>query len=501
MAAITTRKLFGAPPIYPRPGRSISEITATPEAQQLEMAKVAQIRAARESEGPKTAQNAANGQVVANCWLAFMSEGLNVEKLVKLYCADACQRSKSAHSKTSMRSRARSLLALELARDGDTIALGDMPLAELRLAHCTQLLTRSSAAARTINAQIGLLRTAIRWALATGLWEGTDPTAAVRYRKEPHAERALTDTVIRGLIHGFDVAEAVGAAQLEWIDFPRLLLGIGVRPGDLRSVRTANVDLDRGWLTLIQKGDRELELPYPTSLDPVMRRRVAAAQGRQYLFSGYAPGGHRRSSTRPVSASKVSDLWREGLLPVLDDLKAAREGAGLDAAELADKIGCPVDQVWRWEESGLAGKDSRGRPITLAHFRASNVTTKMRRGLSTKLAGASVGHEEERTTKHYVGPMFEGLEEAAKIMDDYFGQGSPASSTANEPPERVAAANLKRVRVRLKLTQGELGSRVKKSARTIRDWETKGLSDLRQIADLAEALGVDLRELLAGVVA
>lgn len=78
-------------------------------------------------------------------------------------------------------------------------------------------------------------------------------------------------------------------------------------------------------------------------------------------------------------------------------------------------------------------------------------------------------------------------------------------SDPTDPPEKVIGRNIKALRKRLKLSQEEFGQRLSESGRsyterTVRDWETNGLADLRQVTRIAEALGVRRAEQLKGVV-
>lgn len=454
-------------------------------------------------EGVKVA---ANGQVEANLWLDVMGR-LTIAQLVKLYCADACARAGNRHTAATYRSRARKLLELDLYVDGERRRLAELWVDELELAHVQQVMASSKAAAHTINNRIGLLHAAIGWGRVNGLFRGPDPLASLRWRKAPAADRALPDLALRVIVYGLDLAELVTASDVEWIDAIRILVGTGLRTGDLRRVLALGIDLERRWLTTRQKGDRLLEIAYPRSLDPIMRRRVEAARQRgwRYLFAGFGPGGKR---TRDVALGKdkLRREWRQSIGPITADVASAREAAGLTVAEVAAALGCTPTHIASMEAAGFHGLDVRERPVTLAHFRSTNVTTKIRRGASTKLAGASVGHEHERTTEVYVGPLFEELHGVAELMDEYFDQGRTAATGGQALPDldKIAGRNLKRIREGLRLSQEDLGELLGEtgkaySGRTIRDWETRGLFDLRLVPRIAKALGCSRAELLEGV--
>lgn len=455
-----------------------------------------------------TAAIAANGQIVAQCWLQVMQR-LTISSLVKLYVADASQRTEVTATRTALRSRARTLLETELVVAGERRRLADLEVAELEAIHCNQMLTTATVGAHTINARLSLLRSAFNWAAVIGLWSGANPTSAIKWRKAERTERALSDRMFRFLIHGLRVTENLQRTDLEWTDFPTIAAATGLRPGDVRTIQTADVDLELHYFRCRQKGDRLLEIPYPRSIGGVMRRRVEAARGRQYVFSAYLRSRTGRSTTRPVHKTKPGEVWREEILPVLTDLAGAREQANLTVDQLAARLGVPRKQVEEFEaiSAGFDGFDAKGKRVTLAYFRATNVTTKLRRGASTKHAGASVGHDRERTTEnHYVGSLFEQLQDTAALMDEYFEipGARPESSEADEPPEKVVGRNIRRIRESKHLSQAELGRRLGATGkpvgeRTIREWETQGLADLRVATRVAQALGVRRVDVLEGV--
>src|SRR5690606_31209592 len=126
-------------------------------------------------------------------------------------------------------------------------------------------------------------------------------------------------------------------------------------------------------------------------------------------------------------------IWGRCIRPLLEDPEAARRTQGWSVAELADRVGRTVKEIKRWEETE-APSDIEGRPLAPAHLRPTNVTTKILRGASVKIAGASVGHNDERTTeRHYIGPLFGAFKEVADNMSDIFTScDADASKPANE---------------------------------------------------------------------
>jgi DNA-binding transcriptional regulator YiaG len=424
--------------------------------------------------------DAAWSNVNVNMCLQGVGTPLTVGELVALYVRESRKRC-NAGTVQVLRSRANCLLKREV--QGRTIA--GMRLAEVTRTTCQRLLLQAANRPRGINEQVRLLGTAYRWGAVVGLLpRAHDPTQGLRYHRQPRGGRALTGDTLLWLVHVIGVAEALEVVSSLWADYARILLGVGLRQADLNSIHVADVDRKSQWMTARQKGDRELHVAYPVSMVAAIERRLVAAQGSTYLF----PGDER---TEPVQRRRGPLEWKK-VMRVAADLKGARDRAGLSHAALALRMGATVAKVRAAEEKPATTKDRLGRPITLVHFRASNVTHKVKAGVSVRLAGASVGHEREETTRTYIGPLFERMHEVASHMDDLF-----KTTGTEQDPREVVAANIRAIRARRKLSKSVVGQRAGVGSKTVGDWENS--ANLNKLQEIAKALECTVAELLEGV--
>lgn len=401
---------------------------------------------------------------------------LTVGELVGMYLRDNATRTSNSSTRTN-RYAARRLLTMQV--DGDQLAAIDV--VDVSRPMLQRLLLERAAGPRTTNTRIRMLGAAFRWGFAAGvLNEERDPTRALQYCKEPRSARGLPERAIRGIVYGLDLAELIGEAAQRWIDFTRIVLGVGMRVDELAKLLIRNIDLDEQTLHYVQKGNRQLTVAIPASIRPFIERQLAAATGDALYGVG------RNTPTR---------YWHATLAPIVGDPRRAREQAGLEIADVATKLRRSVREVEAWEAMPPALVDSNGRRVSLAHLRACNVSTKIRRGVSTKLAGASIGHESERTTElHYVGPLFEQFAEVAKAMDTLFEASAPDDSPAGV----IVARNIKARREALGLTQPQAAKQAKVSERTWVNWECD-FGSFKKLDHVAAVLKCSRQQLIGGL--
>jgi integrase len=420
--------------------------------------------------------------------------------LLNLYTDTICKRTASDFTRSTLKTRSRCIAAVPVIRNGVSVAFGDIPVAALSKAHLNQLQTAKANHPVAANNYVRLLKTAWNWGTDLDFVPKTDIDPFRRIRPLPSTKttKALPPRVVQGIVHAFDVTEATGRAPQERVDFLRLLFGIGIRATELRRLRVQDIDLKARMLIVVQKGNNELELPWPPALEPIFQRRLLLARGCHYLFPGYVHSQKQeRSTTRAISRNCYHEHWRE-VLAVAEDFRAAREASGLTVEQLAAKIRRSAQVVLDWEASPIDPRDRRtGRLIVPHALRAANITTKVRKGASVRQAGASVGHTSERTTNLYMGPLFEQLPGVVNHMNDFFTR-DPSQEQRETPSERIGA-NLRRKRETMGLSQRAFAKILEIDPATLRERE-KACVRIDHVQDAAAKLGCSLNDLLEGVV-
>jgi integrase/recombinase XerC len=156
-------------------------------------------------------------------------------------------------------------LALFLHRQGRS--LQDATYATLRrfLSHQTSL----GYARASIARRVGAIRTFYRWGLAQGVVE-TDPAALLGHPKVAHRlPTVLRPREAAELVEAPQAPSALGTARgslaraiaLRDRAVLELLYGCGLRVGEVAGLTPERVDLDRGRVLVLGKGNKERELP------------------------------------------------------------------------------------------------------------------------------------------------------------------------------------------------------------------------------------------------
>lgn len=442
--------------------------------------------------------SSANGPLETDLWLPMIEPVTTIRDLLNLYTGTICKRTPSEFTRATYRTRSRCIAAVPVLRNGVSVAFGDIPVAALSGADLGQLQAAKADSPVAANNYVRLLRSAWNWGTELDYVPKTDidPFRRIRPLPATKTSKALSPRVVEGIVHAFDVTEATGRVRQEWVDFLRLLFGLGIRATELRRLRVQDIDLKRRMLILVQKGNKELELPWPPALEPIFQRQLIIARGCRYLFPGYVHSRKKeRSKTRPLSPNCYNKYWRS-VLAVAEDFRAARESSGLTIEQLAAKIRRSPQEVRDWETSPIDPRDRRTGELIVPHaLRAANITTKVRRGASVKQAGVSVGHTSERTTNLYMGPLFEQLPEVVSHLNDFFVR-EPSQEPQGTLPERIGAS-IRRRREAQGLSPGAFAKILGIDPKTLRDRE-KACARIDHAEAAAAKLGCSVIELLEG---
>ena len=444
--------------------------------------------------------SSANGSLETDLRLPMIQPVTTIRDLLNLYTGTICKRSPSEFTRATYRTRSGCIVAVPVLRNGVSVAFGDIPVATLTSADLGQLQAAKAHHPVAANNYVRLLRSAWNWGIDLDFVPKTDIDPFRRIQQLPtnKTSKALSERVVEGLVHAFDVTEATGRVRQEWVDFLRLLFGLGIRATELRRLRVQDIDLERRMLILVQKGNQELELPWPEALEPIFQRQLLIAQGCTYLFPGYVHSRKQeRSKTEPVSPNCYHKHWRE-VLAVAEDFRAARESSGLTVEQLAEKIRRSPQYVRDWEALPIDPRDRRTGQLIVPHaLRAANITTKVRRGSSVKHAGASVGHRLERTTNGYMGPLFDRLPQVVNLMNDFFVREPPQQQEPQGTLAEQIGAAIRRRREAQGLSPGAFAKILGIDPKTLRDRE-KAWVRIDHAEAAAAKLGCSIRELLGG---
>jgi integrase len=127
---------------------------------------------------------------------------------------------------------------------------------------------------------------------------GGNPVRRVKPFAEQERERFVTPEELPRLFDAIDAAEDVRVA-----DFLRLALLTGARRGSLLRMRFADVDLNRAVWTIPasdSKNGSPVHVPLVADAVEVIRSRMVAAGGREWVFPGRHGKGHLTDVRKPV---------------------------------------------------------------------------------------------------------------------------------------------------------------------------------------------------------
>jgi integrase len=253
--------------------------------------------------------------------------------------------------------------------------LGSVPLADLTPPLVRAAMTRWTGAPATRMGAFVVLRAAMRQALADRMI-ADDPTANIKSPKP----RAQTPTVL-------DVAEARRLMELvageRFAPLLTVSLGLGIRRGELLGLRTPDVDLAAGtltvrhslrrvpvstraegdtwWRLVAPKADSGRTIPLPTFVAEALRERLAVRDTERQAARIWAPNDLVFSDPagNPIAFTSLDHWWK----------------AALARAKLPDM---------RWHE-----------------LRASTATILLAEGVPEITVAAILGHRSLEMTRRY----------------------------------------------------------------------------------------------------
>ena len=127
---------------------------------------------------------------------------------------------------------------------------------------------------------------------------GVNPVRRVKPFGEEERERFVTPEELPRLFDAIDAAEDVRVA-----DFLRLALLTGARKGAILRMRFADVDLSRAVWTIPptdSKNKHAVHVPLVPEAVDVIRERLVASNGHEYVFPGRGGIGHWTDPKKPL---------------------------------------------------------------------------------------------------------------------------------------------------------------------------------------------------------
>lgn len=276
-----------------------------------------------------------------------------------------------------------------------TPAFGDVALRLLTPQHVRSALTRWDGAAQTRGGALRLLRAAMRQALADHLIEH-DPTAGIPYprvaRREPVALTAAEARHLMATVKGERFAPILVAS-----------LGLGVRRGEALGMRTQDIDLAAGTVT-IARGLRYIP--------PALR---AEGEG-PYRLTGTKTGETR---VVPLPAF-VAEALRDRLAELETEQRAAKVYAPNDFV-FCDRFGnsVPLETLRTWFRGALGR--AKLQPVRWHDLRATTITLLLDMGVDLLTIQRIAGHRDLATTRRYVGKTPTAMRSAADTIGEALG--------------------------------------------------------------------------------
>jgi integrase len=274
-------------------------------------------------------------------------------------------------------------------------AFGDVALRLLTPQMVRSALIRWKGAPQTRGGTLRLLRAAMKQAVADRRIEH-DPTAGIPYPRVARKDPVTLDSEqARRLI-----------ATVKGERFAPILivsLGLGVRRGEALGLRTVDVDLDAGTVT-IAKGLRYIP--------PTLR---APGEG-PYRLTGTKTGETREV---PLPAF-VAEALRERLAERDIEQRAAKVWAANDFV-FCSPVGnsVPLQTLYAWFKGALK---RAGLPDMRWHeLRASTITLLLDMGVDLLTIQRIVGHRDLSTTRRYVGKTPAAMTGAADRLEEAMG--------------------------------------------------------------------------------
>lgn len=274
-------------------------------------------------------------------------------------------------------------------------SFGDVALDRLTPQMVRRALIGWSGSPQTRGGTLRLLRAGMKQAVADRRIEH-DPTEGIPYPKVPrHEPRTLMGMEARKLM---DVVKGERFAPILVLS-----LGLGVRRGEALGLRTGDVDLAGGSVTIAKS------LRY---IAPSMR-----GEGE----GPYRLTGTKTGETREIPLPRfVADALRDRLDERDREKRAAKVWAGNDLV-FCTPVGNSIalESLWRWFQGAV--KRAGLPPMRWHDLRASTITVLLDHGVDLLTIQRIVGHKDLATTRRYVGRTPKAMGAAAEKMQEVMG--------------------------------------------------------------------------------
>ena len=199
-------------------------------------------------------------------------------------------------------------------RDHLVPAIGKRKLSEISLSQLQRLHSRikKEKSPATANRVAALAKHIFTMAGKWGLVENNPTKGLSMFREPPPRDIVLSPDDCRKLIEACDADENVFAAALF-----KLAMFTGRRIGELLAAKWADVDLDKGILTLPQTKAGERQFVYLNEPAASVLRTLPRIEGNQYVIAGNVPGKplnfYRRAWNRILNRTNIEPFPPHGL--------------------------------------------------------------------------------------------------------------------------------------------------------------------------------------------
>jgi integrase len=240
--------------------------------------------------------------------------------------------------------------------------LGDQPVADIAAPELLKVLRRieSRNAVDTAHRARGYCGEVFRYAIASGL-ASRDPSGdlrdALKTAQSSHFAAVVDPTQLADILRAFDGYKKTGTAVVSTA--LRIMPMVFVRPGELRTARWADIDLDAAeWRFTTSKTKTPHIVPLADQVVRLLRELQPFTRESDYVF----PSG--RSSKRPMSEAAILAAMRS-----MEFQKEEVSGHGFRATArtlLEETLGFRYDIIE--QQLGHAVRDPNGRAYNRTMF-------------------------------------------------------------------------------------------------------------------------------------
>ena len=274
--------------------------------------------------------------------------------------------------------------------------IGSVALDRLTPQTVRQAMLTWEGAPATRAGTLRLLRAAMRQAVADRAIEH-DPTAGIPYPRAKGRKRPVTLTgdqsrKLMALVAGERFAPILVVS-----------LGLGIRRGEALGLRTQDIDLEAGTVTIAK------------SLRYIAPERRAEGED-PYRLTATKTGDH---TTLPLPGF-VADALRERLAELEREQRASKVYAYNDFV-FCDELGAPIPvmRLYRWFKGAL--KRAKLPDMRWHDLRGSTATVLIEAGVDIETIRRILRHKDLATTLRYIGETPESLRGAADKLGEAMG--------------------------------------------------------------------------------